>query len=544
MAMNITAGLAVCSHNNSALNTTAWDNISLPETLTQLDIGAVGIAGSSSLSLVSSEQMGPLRAFTGANQFEIALSASQPASPPSAPTGLTAIAGNAQVTLSWNASLAAGSYNLKRSTVNGGPYTTIASPTTSSFVDGGVTNGMVHYYVVSAINETGEGPDSAQASATPNALAQPGLVAWLTFDDDTANDSSAYSNHGTLLNGASIITDAQRGKVLSLDGSNDYVDLGNGASLNLSDNNQATITAWVKMAVSKSHNSIVTKGEWKDAYSLVINGSAATKDQLWTGNDTGVFSGGAVPLNTWTHVAVVISNDLTSFYLNGQLSGTANQDRGNAIDNTGTGVALGREQYSGSLPAGRWFFNGQMDDVRIYEVALNQSGIQGAMSNVVNNAPTFVTEPLSKPPVAAGQNYAGTLAGTATDPDAGDTLTYSKLSGPAWLTVAGNGALSGMPASANVGTNGFVVRVTDSSGFFDQTALSIHVTAAAPIVSSMSWQGGNLQLNWTGGVPPFQVQLKTNLHEGAWQNYGAPASTNHLIITPSNTAGFYRIQGQ
>ena len=45
------------------------------------------------------------------------------------PTGLTATAGNQQVTLGWNAVPAATSYNVKRSTTSGGPYTTIASPT-------------------------------------------------------------------------------------------------------------------------------------------------------------------------------------------------------------------------------------------------------------------------------------------------------------------------------------------------------------------------------------------------------------------------------
>jgi hypothetical protein len=206
-----------------------------------------------------------------------------------------------------------------------------------------------------------------------------GLVARLTFDHDTASDSSGYGNHGTLLNGASIITDATRGKVLLLDGVNDCVDLGNGASLNLSDNNQATVAAWVKLAVSQNHNTILSKGEWKEAYALVVKGDTTPDDQLWTGNDTSVLSGAGVPLNIWTHVAMVISNDLTTFYLNGQVSGAANQDRGNALDNTATGVSIGREQYSGSLPAGRWFFNGQLDDVRIYERVLSQAEIQSVM---------------------------------------------------------------------------------------------------------------------------------------------------------------------
>ena len=46
----------------------------------------------------------------------------------------------------------------------------------------------------------------------------------------------------------------------------------------------------------------------------------------------------------------------------------------------------------------------------------------------------------------------------------GDTLTYSKVSGPAWLSVASNGALSGTPGNSDVGANSFTVKVTDAAG--------------------------------------------------------------------------------
>ena len=90
--------------------------------------------------------------------------------PPPAPTNLVATAGNAQVGLSWSASSGATSYNVKRSTTSGGPYTTIASPTTTSYTDTGVTNGTTYYYVVSAVNTAGESANSSQVSATPQAV--------------------------------------------------------------------------------------------------------------------------------------------------------------------------------------------------------------------------------------------------------------------------------------------------------------------------------------------------------------------------------------
>jgi fibronectin type 3 domain-containing protein len=90
-----------------------------------------------------------------------------PVPAPSTPTGLTATAGNQQVSLTWNASTGATTYNVKRGAASGGPYTTIATPSTASYTNTGLTNGTPYYYVVSAVNTSGESANSTQASATP-----------------------------------------------------------------------------------------------------------------------------------------------------------------------------------------------------------------------------------------------------------------------------------------------------------------------------------------------------------------------------------------
>ena len=93
---------------------------------------------------------------------------------PAAPTNLTALAGDATVSLNWNDNGEADldGYNIYRSTTPGSGYVQLNGPLLSSsdYIDNSVTNGTVYYYVVTAVdifsNESGY---SGQVSATPNA---------------------------------------------------------------------------------------------------------------------------------------------------------------------------------------------------------------------------------------------------------------------------------------------------------------------------------------------------------------------------------------
>lgn len=121
----------------------------------------------------------------GVQLSELALLAYSPA-PPSAPTNLSATAGNVQVALSWNSSSGATSYNMKRSTTSGGPYTftTIASLTTTTYTDTNVVNDTIYYYVVSPVNMNGEGGNSLEVSATPQVPAPTTPTGLITMAGD------------------------------------------------------------------------------------------------------------------------------------------------------------------------------------------------------------------------------------------------------------------------------------------------------------------------------------------------------------------------
>lgn len=98
------------------------------------------------------------------------------------PTGLTATAASSsQINLSWTASAGATSYTVKRATVSGGPYTTVATGVTgTSYSSVGLVSSTTYYYVVSAVGSGGTSLNSAQASAMTLAgppLAPTGLTA-------------------------------------------------------------------------------------------------------------------------------------------------------------------------------------------------------------------------------------------------------------------------------------------------------------------------------------------------------------------------------
>jgi hypothetical protein len=87
--------------------------------------------------------------------------------PVAVPTGLTATNGFAQVTLSWSPAAGATGYNVQSSTSQGGPYTSVACVTTTSYTNTGLVNATTYYYVVSATNGANVSSNSFEVNATP-----------------------------------------------------------------------------------------------------------------------------------------------------------------------------------------------------------------------------------------------------------------------------------------------------------------------------------------------------------------------------------------
>ncbi|HXI72845.1 MAG TPA: hypothetical protein VNN22_21110 [Verrucomicrobiae bacterium] len=241
-------GLAVCSHNDGTLSTVTFDNVTViagPDAPTGLL--AVGRNGQASLSwnasagatnynvkrtttsggtyttVVSSTNTGyvntglangttyyyVITAVNGSGESGNSPEASATPflPPPTMPTSLVATAGNRRVDLSWNVNSGAASYNVKRSLTNGGTYSIIASPATPGYADAGLTNNTTYYYVVSAVNPSGESTNSLPANATPVAPAPAMLMVGSQISGQFSFSFLGQINQSYIVETSSNLTD-------------------------------------------------------------------------------------------------------------------------------------------------------------------------------------------------------------------------------------------------------------------------------------------------------------------------------------------------
>ena len=200
--------------------------------------------------------------------------------------------------------------------------------------------------------------------------AEPNLVGWWTFDEGSGTTAydSAGSNDGTIY-GAQW-TSGRIDGALSFDGSGDYVGLSDiGFSLMGSGISSST-GFWFKInTLSPGENKAIFEQEKSlfDRYVFWFEDSTDTVNFLLDGAQATPFSISAV---TWYHVVGVVNGSEGRFFVNGSEVGSAFSYT--AVDTTGY-LEVGRCPFNGY---GGYYFNGTIDDVRIYNRALSAEEIE------------------------------------------------------------------------------------------------------------------------------------------------------------------------
>ncbi len=200
-----------------------------------------------------------------------------------------------------------------------------------------------------------------------------GLLAHYQFEGNFANSGSGTAV-GTPTGGAKIVTDPNKGQVLSLDGTDDYVYVGNDDAGQITNN--ITIAAWIKTPALGGYDSIVTKGyNWR----LLGGKDNTVVMQCMDTEPAGSQAAGKTNVgdDKWHHVAGTYDGKEYRVYVDGVLDVNSPSPGTGLIQNFGSNVICIGAHYKTSDPDARRFFKGLIDDVRIYDEILTPEAIQG-----------------------------------------------------------------------------------------------------------------------------------------------------------------------
>ncbi len=288
----------------------------------------------------------------------------------------------------------------------------------------------------------------------------PDLIAHWTLDETNggfAVDSSGEGNDG-LWNNGTLPVAALFANGLSFDGQNDVVEVPASASLN--NLSQLTMSVWVNYSSSNGWRSIIDKRDnGSDGFDLYLNESSQAFLRI---NDSTLAGSSVLSAGAWHHLAAVYDGSAMVLYVNGvqdasRISGAV------AIDTLGP-LLLG-ENYA----RGNSYFQGVLDDVRIYRRALSSTEVadlHAESSTVVDTVEPTLANGGPNGTLAAGTTQLDLVLTTGEDA----TCRYSQTPSVPFEEMTGSfGTAFGTSHSDSldglgVGSYNFYVRCEDLSG--------------------------------------------------------------------------------
>ena len=214
-----------------------------------------------------------------------------------------------------------------------------------------------------------------------------GLVGYWPFNGN-ANDESGNGNHGTV-NGATLSVDryGKSNSAYNFDGIDDYI-VAPADSLPIG---ERTVSLWFYLnSVENAPNPFAYGGGVHgNSWFMCINHTETPNsfhlEAHWNKHELTFFYVDE-PINDWYHWVITTSSDGTKMYVNGTLV-ESNTDY---ISNTGViGTSLGIGvccSSKGVVPytdANVGYFNGKIDDIRVYNCALNQEEINALFQEAI-----------------------------------------------------------------------------------------------------------------------------------------------------------------
>jgi outer membrane protein assembly factor BamB len=331
----------------------------------------------------------------------------------------------------------------------------------------------------------------------------PELVGYWKLDENsgtTAYDSSSYNNNG-IIYGASW-TGGKVNSALSFDGVNDYVDCGTGPSL--MPTTAITLEAWFKASNVSTYGTIVSTFYY-EGYFLRINPNAAVEFA------PGICysPAGTIQPGVWHHVVGTFNGTLAEIYVNGNLVGS---------QSSGYLAYTGQSLRIGNNPATGLWFNGVIDEVKVYNRALSAQEVWAEYSGQlsVSISPSSVNMD-----VGQSQVFTCTVSG-GTSPY---SLQWYLNSAPQY---SGYTSWTFTPSSA--GSYTLYVKVLDSVGAV-ATSNTATITVSAPASGTDWWPMFHHAPNHTGYSTSTRAP---NTNQTLWKNQrggwcDSPAVANGVV---------------
>ena len=205
------------------------------------------------------------------------------------------------------------------------------------------------------------------------------LVAAYGFDEGSgivASDSSGRAHHGSISGAA--WSAGRFGRALRFDGVDDWVTVAATAALDLT--SALTIEAWVYPTASGGWRTIAFKEAaaevWRHTYGLYSTfGTQGAGGHVLLGDYVNVHDAVALPLDSWSHIAVTYDGSAVRYFLNGT----------ERLKRSGAGrvqASDGALRFGGNAMWGD-FFQGRIDELRVYSRALTPTEIQRDMATPV-----------------------------------------------------------------------------------------------------------------------------------------------------------------
>lgn len=204
-----------------------------------------------------------------------------------------------------------------------------------------------------------------------------GLVGQWDFDegeDQTAHDTSGNVNHGDII-GADWV-DGKAGNALEFNGVGDYVIVPDSTGLRIS---AYSVEVWIKPSVDTDYwTGVIGKpgrnfnfwlGESDDPNGGFVH--HRFHDEASTNSGCSNTGADSIPMDTWSHIVITNNGTTCKTYINGNEEASGSVTGSLIIDNTDLYIGRNLDGASGN------YFNGTIDQVRIYNRALSLEEIEG-----------------------------------------------------------------------------------------------------------------------------------------------------------------------